>query len=464
MAANAQRLSIGVEGLDHVLNGGLIAGRSYLVRGEPGRGKTTLGLHFLTADGGDRSLYIGFQESEQQLRANAAAIGIDLAGVDILSLAPDERFFAGQEGYDVFAASEVEHGPIVDAIVARVEEQKPGRVFVDSLTQLRFLSSDLFQYRKQVLSFLRFVTDRGATVMFSSESSEELPDNDLQFIADGVIHLESSSSGAVARISKYRGSDFRRGGHHMRVTGDGLRAFPHMIPPRTDLSDTDLRQLGCGIEGLDTMLHGGLEQGTIALVTGPSGVGKSTVATAFAANAARSGSRAAMFLFEEEMAMLRHRSTKLGIPLEEALSSGRLSVEQIEPMRYLVDEFAMRVQEHVQSEGVELVVIDSISGFELAMEGESVQQRLHAFAKGLSRLGVTVVLVNETDGLTTTHHVSERDISYLSDNVIYLRYRATDGAYQKVIGVLKKRMSGFDTQARALEIAPGALRLGDVVH
>ena len=127
---------------------------------------------------------------------------------------------------------------------------------------------------------------------------------------------------------------------------------------------------------------------------------------------------------------------------------------------YLVDEFAMQVREHVQSEGVELVVIDSISGFELAMQGENVRQRLHAFAKSLVRYGVTVILVNETEGLTSQQAVSQRDISYLSDNVIYLRYRQEKGAYHKVVGVLKKRLSSFDSQARTLEVVPGAIRVG----
>ncbi len=459
-----ERLRVGVDGLDHVLAGGLIPGRSYLVRGEPGRGKTTLGLHFLTADEPERSLFIGFQESEEQLRTNAAAVGIDTDGVQVVSMAPDETFFTGQEGYDVFAAADIEHAPIVDSIVAAVEDQKPTRVFIDSLTQLRFLSADLFQYRKQVLSFLRFLTDRGATVLFSSESTREMSDSDLQFIADGVINLESSTSGAVAWISKYRGSGFHRGQHHMRVAGDGLSVFPHMTPPRAQLAEEQGSRFRSSISGLDDMLHGGLEPGTITLLTGPAGVGKSTLATAFAATAIEAGHRAAMFLFEEEETILRQRSVNLGMSLESALETDRFVLEQVEPMRYLVDEFAMRVREYVQQRQMDLIVIDSIAGFELAMEGEDVRRRLHAFTKGLSRLGVAMLLVNETESLTEIQSISERDISYLSDNVIYARYSRTDGQYAKVVGVLKKRLSEFDPQSRELRIGACGIELGNAVH
>ncbi len=111
-----QRVSTGTTGLDEILEGGLLARRCYLVRGGPGLGKTTLGLNFLTAAGDDEaSLFIGFQEPEDELRANAASIGIDTSGVKFLSLAPTEEFFTGAEAYDVFAASDVEQAPMINA-------------------------------------------------------------------------------------------------------------------------------------------------------------------------------------------------------------------------------------------------------------------------------------------------------------------------------------------------------------
>jgi circadian clock protein KaiC len=167
-----ERVSTGISDLDEILDGGLLARRRYLVRGGPGLGKTTLGLNFLTASGdAEPSLFIGFQEPEDELRTNAASIGIDASGVNFLSLAPSEEFFTGAEAYDVFAASDVEQTPMINAVIAAVDEIRPTRVFIDSLTQLRFISADLAQFRKQVMSFLRFLSDRGATVLFTSEST-----------------------------------------------------------------------------------------------------------------------------------------------------------------------------------------------------------------------------------------------------------------------------------------------------
>lgn len=145
-AASADaRVGTGIPELDDILHGGLVAGGAYLIRGGPGRGKTTLGMHFLaTAPDDEPALFIGFQEAEPQLRANAAAIGLDLSRAHVLSLMPDEHFFAGAEGYDIFSAADVEAEPLADAVVEAVERTAPRRVFVDSITQLRFLSADVF--------------------------------------------------------------------------------------------------------------------------------------------------------------------------------------------------------------------------------------------------------------------------------------------------------------------------------
>ncbi|HET6655333.1 MAG TPA: ATPase domain-containing protein, partial [Gammaproteobacteria bacterium] len=398
-------------GLDDILDGGLIRERAYLVRGGPGRGKTTLGLHFLSApDDGRPALFIGFQESEQQLRNNAESVGIDVSAIQFLSLAPDEHFFTDQQAYDVFAAADVEQEPLARAVIEAVERHAPSRIFVDSLSQLRFLSADIFQYRKQVLSLLRYLAGRGATVLFSSESTSEFPDDDLQFMADGVISLDTSVKSASVRVTKFRGSAFRRGGHQMRVNNEGFNVFVAPVPPKSKLTDEERWRWRSGIDTLDTILGGGIEAGTVSLITGPSGVGKSTMASLFAAEAAKQGRRAAVFLFEEEVATFMRRAKALKINLEAPCRDGGLLVEQVEPMRYLADEFAERVRRHVEEDQVELVVLDSVAGLELALDGEDIRDRLHVFAKSLARIGVSVVLINETEMMMGHFRVSERGI------------------------------------------------------
>lgn len=428
-----QRFSTGVSGMDEILKGGLIKERAYLARGGPGLGKTTLGLHFLTAGSkNEPTLFIGFQEPEAQIEANAAAVRLDVSRVSFLSLIPDAEFFTDQQGYDVFASADVEQEPLAAAIVQAVDRLAPKRVFVDSLTQLRFLSADAFQYRKQVMSFLRFLTQRGATVLFSSESSPETPDDDLQFMADGVIHCEAGQNGPAVRVSKFRGSGFVPGRHHMRLSASGMQVFPRLVPPRTRIAPDQHKVWSSGSKKIDTILHGGLEAGTISLLTGPAGVGKSTLAAQFAAEAGRRGSRSALFLFEEDRNIFLRRTVNLDMGLDRLVGDRTVTLEQVEPMRYLADEFTAEVLRQIEEDRVELVILDSVAGFALTLGGEEVEERLHSFATTLARMGLTVILINETQAVTGQEfQATEKGISYISDNVLFLRYMEINGGLKK---------------------------------
>src|SRR5947209_362692 len=214
------------------MRGGIIPQRSYMVRGGPGSGKTMLGLHFLTeaSDQGLPVLFITFGESEGELRRNGGLLGFDLDPVTFLDLSPASQAFGdGGQDYDIFPPSEVERDPLAGRIRSAVVSLKPVRVFVDGLTQLRYLSSSPFQFRKEALAFLRFLCEMGATVLFTSESNEG-PDEDLQFIADGVIQLELVGGYRRASVVKFRGSGFRAGYHTMALADDGMEVFPRLLP------------------------------------------------------------------------------------------------------------------------------------------------------------------------------------------------------------------------------------------
>ena len=157
------RLSLGITGLSEVIGGGLISQRSYLVRGGPGTGKTTLGFHFLAAGValGETPLFITLGEPEAQLRANAETLGFDIEAMAFLDLSPSSEFFTEVQTYDIFSPSEVEREPTTQKIIERVQAVKPQRVFLDAITQFRYLAADEFQFRKQVLSFLRFLVEGG---------------------------------------------------------------------------------------------------------------------------------------------------------------------------------------------------------------------------------------------------------------------------------------------------------------
>jgi circadian clock protein KaiC len=459
--ATSGRLSTGVLGLNEILLGGFIPRCTYLLRGGPGCGKTTLGLQFLTAGAtrGERCLFITLGESEALIRKNAASLGLDLSHVRFLDLSPNSGFFTAMESYDIFSPAEVEREPTTQKIIEVVEDLKPERVFLDAMTQFRFLSTDAFQFRKQVLSFLRFLVESGATVLFTSEGSESAPDDDLQFMSDGVIHLNSSPEGRTISVGKLRGSDFRSGRHSMRLTGTGMQVFPRLLPQMYQ-QEYVAESISSGVPEVDEMLHGGLERGTITIISGPSGVGKTTLGLQFMKEAAGRGERSAVYIFEEWKETVLRRCEAVNIPVHKMMEREMLSVMQVEPLHFSPDEFAQMVRREVEEHKATIVMIDSISGYRLSLHGEDLVSHLHALCKYLQNMGVAVLLINEVEAITGEFRVTEVGISYLADNIIFLRYLEMQGEIRKVIGVLKKRLTNFEKTLREIEISRYGIKMG----
>lgn len=455
---------MGVPGLDEILRGGLIPGRAYLVRGGPGTGKTTLGLHFLGAGAAvcEPTVFISLEEPEDNIRKNAKTLGLDLTGVTFLDLSPGSEFFAKGQSYDIFSAAEVEREPTTQKIIAQVEALQPKRVFLEVMSEFRYLSSDPFQFRKQVLSFLRFLTGRGATVLLSSEGSAQAPDDDLQFMADGVINLDLTTAGRSVRVTKFRGSEFHGGRHSMRLTVHGMEVFPRLVPASHG-REFEAEQMASGVAELDALLHGGLEHGTTTIITGPTGVGKTTVGLQFMTQAARRRERAVVYTFEESREMILRRSEGLGMALQPLIEQQTLAVTQVDPLRFTPDEFAHLVRHEVEDRAARIVMIDSVSGYHLSMHGEEqtahddqLVGHLHALCKYLRNMGVTAILVNEVERITGDFRATESGISYLTDNIIFLRYVEMNAEIHRVIGVLKKRLSDYEKALREFELISGA--------
>jgi circadian clock protein KaiC len=458
-----QRLPTGIEGFDEITNGGFIRNRSYLVRGGPGSGKSTIGLHFLSMGvaAGEKSLFITLEESAERIRQNALLRGIDITGVEVLDISPSSDFFAEVEAYDIFSPDEVERAPLTAMIVDRIKAIKPTRVFLDPMTQFRYLSPDTFQYRKQALSFIRFLAEQGCTTLYTSENNQTQPDDDLQFMSDGVFDIETGRGGAhrTIAITKFRGSDFRSGVHTMKLTRGGVEVFPRLMPIEQS-ADFTFEKIGSGIPDLDELLEGGIERGTVTILTGPSGVGKTTLGMQFMKEAAGRGERSVIYSFEEEANLILKRCDGIGIPARAMAERGSLQIRKIEPLQYTQDEFARIVRDDVENNGTRIVMLDSTAGFALSMRENELQSRMHALTKYLQNSGVAVIIVNEVNSVTGDFQITEAGISYLADNVIFLRFLEIRGEMRKAIGVLKKRLGNFEKSLREYEITGYGIKVG----
>lgn len=464
MSPSIRRLSTGVAGLDTILDGGLIEDRSYMVRGSAGAGKTILAFHFLSAglDADEDVLFINLEEELGDLKANAAALGFDVDAIEFLDLSPDADVFTEDESYEVFSASEVEQEPLTDAIIERVRDSQPDRVVVDTLTQFRYLTTDEYQFRKMVVGFMRFLKHQGATVLFTTQEREGRSTEDLQFMCDGTVALTVTDSGRRISVPKFRGSATQSGTHTFRITESGIVVYPELEPGEHRIEFAHER-LSSGVSEIDDLLNGGIERGTITIISGPTGVGKTTLGTQFVKAAAKRGERSVIYLFEENERTFRKRSEAVDIPVEEMIDSGTLHVREVEALDQSPQEFAQRVKTEVEQQDTGLVMIDGIAGYRLTLRGEddTITQHLHALGRYLQNRGVTTFLIDETSDLIGEFHATEEQISYLADNIILLRHLEFQGELQKAIGVLKQRTSDYERTLRKYEITEHGVSVGD---
>jgi circadian clock protein KaiC len=458
----------GIDGLDHILVGGLPRNRVYLVQGDPGVGKTTLGLQFLLegARHGEKGLYVTLSESADELNSVAGSHGWSLDSIEVYEQLIGETELQEEET-TVFYPAEIELGETVRAILLEVERVKPKRVVIDSLSEIRLLAQSSLRYRKQILALKQFFAGRHCTVLCLDERqrSAEFHDLQLQSVPHGVIELERftplyGSSRRRMQLVKIRGLNFRDGYHDFKILTGGLVVYPRLIAAE-HRAVVKHEQMPSGIGPLDRMLGGGVDRGTSTLIMGPAGSGKSALSTHYAVAAAARGEQAAIFLFEESISSLLNRSATLGLPLEKHIESGLLKVRQVDPAQLQPGEFAHLVREAVENDHTRVLVIDSLNGYLNAVPEEKfLILHLHELLSYLGQNGVASILVFAQHGLVGQMH-GVIDVSYLADCVLLLRFFEASGRIHKAISVVKKRSGLHETTIRSFTMSKDGLRVGE---
>jgi circadian clock protein KaiC len=458
------RVSTGIEGLDEITQGGFLPERSYLVDGPPGAGKSLLGLQYLVSgtEAGESALYVNLEESVEAIERNAESVGLDTDDIEFLDLSPGSDVFAESQSYDIFDASEVEQEPLVESITDRVEAVEPDRVFVDPITQFQHISADEYQFRKQVLGFKRYLDEHGATLLFTAQDTEATPSEDIEFLADGTIKLGFAETGRRISVPKFRGSATQEGEHVMKITDDGIDVFPELKPDEHH-REFESGQLSAGVPGIDELLHGGIEHGTVTILSGPTGVGKTTLGTQFIKEGAGRGDRSVLYLFEESKHTFLERTESVNIPVHRMEDQDTLEIIEVEPSDISPQEFAANVREQVEEKGTDIVMIDGMAGYRISLLGqeETLVKRIHALGRYLKNMGVTTILIEEIDSVTGEFEATSKNTSYLADNLLFLQHIELDGELRKTIGMLKKRTSDYGRSLREFQITEHGIKVGE---
>jgi circadian clock protein KaiC len=456
----------GIEGLDHILLGGFPRNHVYLLQGDPGVGKTTLGLQFLLEGvrHGEGALYLTLSETRDELHAVAESHHWDMAGVNVFEQLIGEQSLDEDES-TVFYPSEIELGQTIKAMLNEVDRLKPKRVVLDSLSEIRLLAQSTLRYRKQILALKQFFANRHITVLLLDDRTAEVNDLQLQSVPHGVVELERytplyGSARRRMQLVKVRGLNFRDGYHDFSIKTGGIVVYPRLIAAEHRRYSKQ-NQLPSGVDELDSMLGGGIDRGSSTLIMGPAGAGKSALATQYAVDAALRGEKAAMFVFEESLSSLYNRSASLGMPLREQTDAGNVLVRQIDPAQLQPGEFASLVRDSVEVYGARVLIIDSLNGYLNAVPEERfLLLHLHELLSYLGQSDVATVLVFAQHGLMGAAMTTTVDVSYLADAVILLRYFEARGRIRKALSIVKKRGGVHDTSIRDFSMSSEGLAIG----
>lgn len=463
-----EKARTGVPGLDDILAGGLSPGHVFLLEGNPGTGKTTIALRFLIegAAAGERGLYITLSETDRELREGAGSHGWTIDGnIDVFELAPSEGLLDTEQQQSLLYSSDLELGETTKAIFDRIEKIRPQRVVLDSLSEIRLLAQSSLRYRRQILALKHYFTRQRSTVLLLDDLTSDTLDKTVHSLVHGVIKLEELSPDYGAerrrvRIAKYRGQSFRGGYHDFTITTGGVNVFPRLVAAEHRRGFARTR-ITSNIPELDALLGGGIEQGSSALVLGPAGIGKSTLALQFVAAAVQRGEKAVLFVFDEELGLLFDRTLSMGFDLQAMRDAGLLHIEQVDAAELSPGEFSHRVRQRVDGAEAKTVVIDSLNGYQAAMpEEHSLILHIHELLQYLNRRGATTFLTVAQHGLVGDMKAPV-DITYLADTVILLRYFEALGRVRRAISVIKKRTGSHETTIREFRFGEKGLSFGE---
>jgi circadian clock protein KaiC len=364
-------------------------------------------------------------------------------------------------------------GAVLEAITREVEASSPAFVVVDSFRTLIRKAGAAPAAEVELQAFVQrlalHLTSWQATTFLLGEYAEgEIRNNPVFTVADGLIWLSQVvERNAIVRklqVIKLRGQAAVPGLHTFRITDAGLQVFPRTLGLTTRPATRSARRLSTGVPALDGMLGGGLPEGDSVLVAGPSGTGKSILATQFIAAGLRQGEPGIVAVFEERPAEYVGRATSFGIDLDTPVRAGRLQILYLRPLDLSVDETLQALLDAVAQVGARRLVIDSLAGFELALAPgfrQDFRESLYRMIGALTGRGVTILSTVEVAESFTDLPLSTYAISFLTDDILRLRYIELDGELRKVLMVVKMRGGAHSTAIREYTITPQGLVLGE---
>ena len=459
-------LPSGVPGLDAVLGGGLPEYSFNLIAGGPGSGKTTLAqqIVFANASPARPALYFTVlgEPTIKMLRYQRAYRFFDTAmvgsAVHYLNLSEE--------------ALERDLRVVLDRMVREVERVQPGIVVVDSFRTLGgrttdTVTTDAMTIDHFVQRLTLYLTTWEVTSFLIGEYADQEQRNPVFTVADGVLWLsQATDRNSVVRklqVMKVRGRAPMPGLHTFRITDAGLQVFPRIPEQQSERRPVSARRITTGVPGLDELMGGGIPAGDAVMLTGPAGSGKTTFATHFVAEGLRQRESAVVVVFEEYPEEYLTRAETRNGDITKMIEAGQLEIIYLRPLDLSVDETLAEILDAVTRVDATRVVIDSLSGFEVALAPafrEDFRESLYRLVGALTACGVTIFMTAETTGGYPDVRLTTDRVSFVTDDIIVQRIVEIDGELRKVLAVYKMRGSEHSSEFRVYDISANGASVG----
>ncbi|GAC1384197.1 MAG: ATPase domain-containing protein [Herpetosiphon sp.] len=457
------KISAGSAALDVILGGGIPRESVNIISGPPGVGKTILALQiaFSAAGEGRQAIYFtNVSEPHAKIIEHMRDFAFykpELVGdkLQLYNITREVRLKGLKD--------------TLDFIVGTVRREKADVVVVDSFRGLKHVLATTMISRSAIFDITAQLSILGCTTVLVGEYTPEETETEPEFaVADSIMKLSYDASTLherrIFRISKMRGVNYVGGNHYFVVNQSGLDLYPRQesLVYTPEYLATNIR-VPFGVHSLDQLLHGGPLRSSSTLLAGSAGTGKTLLSLHFLAAGVRDGETVLLVSFQEGVAQLRLRAAQFGLSAELGESSARAHMLAVPPVELLVDQVAAKIRAMVTEFGIRRVVIDSVSEIEAAIADIPRFDNFLASLIGFFRVHeVTMLLIREIPQLFGMElALSSRGLSYISDNIILLRYVELQGTIRRIVTVLKSRASDHDKHVRELLIREGTIEVTD---
>ncbi len=466
--AEVEKVRTMIEGFDDISRGGLPKGRTTLVSGTSGTGKTLLAMQFLyngITIFDDPGIFVTFEESPNDIIKNALSFGwdlqtlIDQGKLFILDASPDPE---GQE-----VAGDFDLSALIERIQYAIRKYKANRVSIDSVTAVFQQYDAASVVRREIFRLAARLKQLGVTTIMTTERIEEYGPvarfGVEEFVSDNVVILRNVLEGErrrrTAEILKLRGTTHMKGEYPFTITEEGINIFP-LGAMRLTQRSSNVR-VSSGVKTLDEMCGGGFFKDSIILVTGATGTGKTLLVSKFLETGCKSGERALLFAYEESRAQLSRNASSWGIDFEDLEQKGLLRIICAYPESAGLEDHLQIIKSEIAEFKPSRIAIDSLSALARGVSNNSFRQFVIGVTGFAKQEELTGFFTNTTDQFMGSNSITESHISTITDSIILLQYVEIRGEMSRALNVFKMRGSWHDKGIREYIITDQGAEIKD---